>query len=69
MVTSWVVSIFIICVIRFTVGKPKLVPGKGQIIVESIIGALRSILQPIVGKSVLSILLAFDRAFLFHLHP
>ncbi len=50
MVTSWVVSIFIVCLIRFAVGKPKLVPGKGQIIVESIIGALRSILQPIVGK-------------------
>lgn len=52
MVTSWVVSLFIIALIRLTVGKPKLVPGKGQIIVESIIGTVRSIIQPIVGKKV-----------------
>ena len=50
MITSWVVSLFIILLIRLSVGKPKLVPGKGQIIVESIIGTLRSIVQPIVGK-------------------
>ena len=52
MVTSWVVSLFIIALIRLTVGKPKLVPGKGQIVVESIIGTVRSIIQPIVGKKV-----------------
>ena len=50
MITSWVVSLFIILLIRLSVGKPKLVPGKGQIIVESIIGTLRNIVQPIVGK-------------------
>ena len=50
MVTSWVVSLIIIAIIRIAVGKPKLVPGKGQIIVESAIGTLRSIVQPIVGK-------------------
>ena len=50
MVTSWVISLFIIAIIRLTVGKPKLVPGKGQIVVESVIGTLRSIVQPIVGK-------------------
>ena len=52
MVTSWVVSLFIIALIRLTVGKPKLVPGKGQIVVESVIGTVRSIIQPIVGKKV-----------------
>ena len=50
MITSWVVSLFIILIIRLSVGKPKLVPGKAQIIVESIIGTLRSIVQPIVGE-------------------
>jgi F-type H+-transporting ATPase subunit a len=50
MVTSWVVSLFIIILIRLTVGKPKLVPGKGQLVIESIIGTVRSIVQPIVGK-------------------
>lgn len=52
MVTSWVVSIILIILIRLTVGKPQLVPGKGQIIIESVIGTLRSIVQPIVGKKV-----------------
>ena len=52
MVTSWVVSLFIIALIRLTVGKPKLVPGKGQIVIESVIGTVRSIIQPIVGKKV-----------------
>ena len=52
MVTSWVVSLFIIALIRLTVGKPKLIPGKGQIVIESIIGTVRSIIQPIVGKKV-----------------
>ena len=50
MITSWVVSLLIILLIRLSVGKPKLVPGKAQIIVESVIGTLRSIVQPIVGK-------------------
>ena len=50
MVTSWVVSLFIIILIRLTVGKPKLVPGKGQLVIESIIGTVRSIVQPIVGN-------------------
>lgn len=50
MITSWVVSLFLILLIRLSVGKPKLVPGKSQFIVESIIGTLRSIVEPIVGK-------------------
>ena len=52
MVTSWAVSLFIIALIRITVGKPKLIPGKGQIVIESIIGTVRTIIQPIVGKKV-----------------
>ena len=47
---SLAIGSFIIAIIRLTVGKPKLVPGKGQIVVESVIGTLRSIVQPIVGK-------------------
>lgn len=52
MVTSWVVSLILILFIRLTVGKPKLVPGKGQIVVESMIGSIRTIIEPIVGKRV-----------------
>jgi len=52
MVTSWVVSLFIILIVKTLVGRPQLVPSKGQIIVESVVSGLRGILEPIVGKKV-----------------
>ena len=52
MITSWVVSLFIIIAIRILVGSPQLVPNKGQIIVESVVSGLRGMLEPIVGKKV-----------------
>ena len=52
MITSWVVSAFIIILIRVLVGTPQLIPSKGQIIIESIVSGLRNILEPIVGKRV-----------------
>ena len=52
MVTSWVISLFIILVIRLITGTPQLIPSKGQLIIESVVGGLRNILEPIVGKKV-----------------
>ncbi len=52
MVTSWVVSLIIIVAIRALVRKPSLVPSRGQIVVESVIGGLRDIVEPIVGRRV-----------------
>lgn len=52
MVTSWVVSLFIILLVKLMVGTPQLIPSKGQLIVESAIGSLRTIIEPIVGKKV-----------------
>lgn len=52
MVTSWVVSLVLILIIRLTVGKAKLIPGKGQLVIESVIDSIRSIIEPIVGKRV-----------------
>jgi F-type H+-transporting ATPase subunit a len=49
-VTTWVISIVFILFIRWAVGKPKLIPGKGQAVVESLIDGLRGLLLPIVGK-------------------
>jgi F-type H+-transporting ATPase subunit a len=48
--TTWVISILFILLIRFSVGTPKLIPGKGQAVVESLIEGLRGLLEPIVGK-------------------
>ena len=52
MVTSWIISLLLIIFIKFLVGKPKLIPSRGQLILESVIGGIRGIIEPIVGKKV-----------------
>ncbi len=52
MVTSWVISLLIIFVVNLLVRKPSLVPTKGQLVVESIVGGLREFVEPIVGRKV-----------------
>ncbi len=52
MVTSWVVSIVIGILVKLLVGRTSLIPSKGQLIVESAITSLRTMLEPIVGKKV-----------------
>lgn len=49
-VTTWVISIAFIVLIRLAVGSPKLIPGRGQAVVEALIDGLRGLLEPIVGK-------------------
>lgn len=49
-VTTWVISIALIIAVRLWVGKPKMIPDKGQAVIESLIGGLRGLLEPIVGK-------------------
>jgi F-type H+-transporting ATPase subunit a len=49
-VTTWVISILLILVVRFSVGSPKLVPGKGQAVLENLVDGLKGLLEPIVGK-------------------
>ena len=57
MVTGWAISAFILFLIFILVGKPKILPGKGQAVFESILEALRELFEPIVGKK------AFPAAF------
>jgi F-type H+-transporting ATPase subunit a len=52
MVTSWIISLFLIIFIKILVGKPQLIPSKGQLLLESVIGGIRGIIEPIVGKKV-----------------
>lgn len=49
-VTTWAVSLALIIGLRLWVGTPKLIPGKGQAVVEGLIDGLRGLLEPIVGK-------------------
>ena len=52
--TTWAISILLILVIRLSVGTPKLIPGKGQAVIENLVGGLRDLLLPIVGKRAFS---------------
>ena len=49
-VTSWIFSLVIILVFRLIARKPKLIPTRGQVVVEGLIDAVRGIVEPIVGK-------------------
>ena len=57
MVTSWVISLFLV-LFKLLVGKPQIIPSKGQLILESVIGGIRGIIEPIVGKSIFPFILA-----------
>jgi F-type H+-transporting ATPase subunit a len=52
MITSWVVAAVLIVVVRLAVGKPKLIPTKGQAIIESLVEGIFDLISPIVGKRV-----------------
>jgi F-type H+-transporting ATPase subunit a len=52
MITSWIVAVALIVVIRLAVGKFKLLPGRGQVVVESLVQEVLDLTAPIVGKKV-----------------
>lgn len=49
-VTTWAISLLLIVAVRMFVGTPKLIPGKWQAVLESMIDGLKGLLEPIVGK-------------------
>jgi F-type H+-transporting ATPase subunit a len=52
MVTSWVVAVALIIIIRIAIGRPKLIPGPGQAIVEFLVQSIYDLTAPIVGSKV-----------------
>jgi F-type H+-transporting ATPase subunit a len=52
MVTSWVVALALVIVIRIAIKKPKLVPTRGQAVVENLVQGVLDLTQPIVGAKV-----------------
>jgi len=52
MITSWVVAFVLIVVIRLAVGRPKLLPSRGQVIVEQVVEGILDLTSPIVGSRV-----------------
>ncbi|MCX6888636.1 MAG: F0F1 ATP synthase subunit A [Verrucomicrobia bacterium] len=51
--TTWILAAVIIIAIRVLIGTPKIVPSKGQALVENMASGLRDALEPIVGKSMI----------------
>ena len=52
MLTTWIFAAIIILAFRFLIrGGAKLVPTKGQLVIESIVESLRSVLEPLMGKA------------------
>ncbi|MFW5882819.1 MAG: F0F1 ATP synthase subunit A [Verrucomicrobiota bacterium] len=51
MVTTWVISLLLVLLVRLLVGgSPKLVPGRGQAVIEGAISWIKELIEPIVGK-------------------
>lgn len=51
MATGWAVSAFLILLILWLIGRPSVLPSKGQAVVESLIEGLQGLFEPIVGKA------------------
>jgi F-type H+-transporting ATPase subunit a len=51
MVMTWLVAIGLVVVLRIVVGRPKLVPSRGQAMVENLIVGIKDIVDPIVGPA------------------
>jgi F-type H+-transporting ATPase subunit a len=52
MVTSWVVALVLIVVIRLAIRRPKLIPTRAQAIVEDMVQGILDLTSPIVGSKV-----------------
>jgi len=50
MVTSWVVAAVLVIAIRLAVGTPRLIPSRGQAMVESVVEGIMDLIKPIVGN-------------------
>jgi F-type H+-transporting ATPase subunit a len=70
MVTGWAFSVLFVLGVIFLVGKAGIVPTKRQAVFESILDALRGVLEPIVGKKAFPfafpLLVTFFLFILFH---
>jgi F-type H+-transporting ATPase subunit a len=52
MITSWVVALVVIILVRLAIRKPKLVPTASQAMVESVVQGVLDLTGPIVGNKV-----------------
>src|ERR1700678_3166540 len=48
--TSWLVALALLFVVRMVVKTPKLIPTRGQAVIENLVETLRGLFEPIVGR-------------------
>ena len=53
MLYTWIVSLCIIGLVYMLVGKPRMLPSKGQVVVESLIDGVYQLMAPSTGKRVI----------------
>ncbi|MCR5183531.1 MAG: F0F1 ATP synthase subunit A [Opitutales bacterium] len=53
MVTTWIVCLLLVFLIRLACGRPSAVPSRGQFVVETILDLVKEMLEPIVGRRAL----------------
>ncbi len=70
MVTGWVISILLVLLLRWLIGRPSIIPSRGQAVIESLMEGLQGIFEPIVGPrafpATFPILITFFVFILFH---
>lgn len=70
MATGWAISLLLVLLIRWLIGKPSIIPSKGQAVFESLLEGLRGLFEPIVGKAAFPtafpLLITFFVFILFH---
>jgi len=54
MVTTWFFSLVIIILFRWVAGKPRLIPTRGQGLIESMLSGLRDIIEPMLGPKLIN---------------
>ncbi|MDP3069706.1 MAG: F0F1 ATP synthase subunit A [Opitutaceae bacterium] len=57
MATGWAISLALVLLIIWLIGRPSIIPSRGQAVFESLLEGLRGIFEPIIGKA------AFPAAF------
>lgn len=55
MVTSWIIAAALIIAIRLAVKQPRLVPSRGQALVEGLVEGIMGLVTPIVGNKVVKV--------------
>ncbi len=68
--TGWAMSALLVVFVLWLIGKPTVIPSKGQAVLESLIEGLRGIFEPIVGRHAFPVsfplLITFFVFILFH---